>query len=114
MTRQMREKTPRYVRHAENAERFVQLLSPVPLQEWYRVELGSIPRDLYAVKLQLLNELADVLDAKTLKFLSAFLSAYKEDEPFKVLTKCRAFLALLVVPDTTGPVVKELRQKIGV
>ena len=102
----------------ENAERFVQLLAPPRLQEWYRVELGSIPRALYAVKLRLLNELADVLDAHTLKFLCTFLSAYKKNQMLKVSspswTKRRAFLALLVVPDTAGPVVRHLRQKVGI
>jgi hypothetical protein len=105
------------------AERFVQSLKPTHLQEWYRVELGSIPRALYTVKLQLLNELADVLDARTLKFLCAFLSAYKKSQATNVpshlsssssWSKRRAFLALLVVPDTAGPVVRRLRQQVGI
>ena len=95
----------------QSPESFISALNSRRLREWYRTELGNLPRALYLAKAELLNDIMQVLDESSVKKLARFVKQYwrhvtQRNRPAapKIVRGMEVGI-LLVIPYVSGPVV---------
>ena len=92
----------------QSPELFISALDSFRLREWYRSELGNLPRALYLQKAELLNEIMQVLNESSVKKLSRFVKRYwrhvTHGEPSPKIVKGMEPGILFVIPHVSGSV----------
>jgi hypothetical protein len=103
----------------QSPEKFIGAFDSYRLRQWYRTELGQLPRALYLAKIELLNELPDVLDTQSMNKLARFVKRYwrfatQQTEKAPPVVKGMEVGILLAIPHISGPVFEAACAQIGI